>query len=505
MNHFEEMQIRKLMAQGYPRRKALAIVQRRARMLPARIAQNPLTTAPNTITLHPQPFTITSGGQVGSGVAVQVPQETTTAEPDSTTGGFWSWKTFWYCFGAYILYENRAAVGELLRKIAASIPDHWSYPTQPAFVQSQAAPVLSSALPASAKPVPLALPDFTNAQAPVLPQPKLQVTSQQQPVVTENNRPAFSPSSTTRPCVSPPNLSLEEILENIKQMQKSLPPPPLPVIPPEETRNVMILEQWRKITTTPGVYLIIGDQGTGKSGLGYFILELYSGRPVFVLALPQSAWKYLPKGFGVIRCIEDAPNGSTILVDEAVLHYLSRESQAEANKQLMKLLTLARQKCLRLIFIAQESRFIDVSILSRSQALLVKEPALFQARTERPEVIKIIEMAREEFDTIEGDRRKFTYIHSRNFRGMIENFCPSFYCDGLSNAFANVDVVHGTHDSSGTCSPEEMVREERKAEAKRLYPLWKSLKKIADHLDVSKGTVWNFLHEDDDDKDDESS
>ena len=103
-------------------------------------------------------------------------------------------------------------------------------------------------------------------------------------------------------------------------------------------------------------------------------------------------------GYGVIRTIEDALNGSTVLIDEAILLYLSRE----ANKQLIKLLTLARQKRLRLIFIAQESRYIDVSILSRTQALLVKEPALFQARTDRPEVTRIIETARDEFDKVKG-------------------------------------------------------------------------------------------------------
>lgn len=509
MNHNEELLIRQLMVQGYPRRKALAIVQRKASKMPARIAQRPIPTAQRTITCQPLlPAVFFPSDQVEpdiGNVSVQVLPETTCAESGITRGCFWTWKTFWYCFGAYLLYENRAAVGEVLRKIANAIPENWSYSPQPSFVQAQATPVLSPALSALVNPAPLALPDFTNTALPGLPQAKAQVTSQQPPAVLNNCQPALLPATPTVPCTPLANLSLDDILANIKQLQKPLlPPPPLfPAIPPEEARKKKILEQWRKITATPGVYLILGDQGTGKSVLGYFILELYSGRPVFVLALPQSAWKYLPKGFGVIRRIEDAPNGSTVLVDEAVLHYLSRESQAEANKQLMKLLTLARQKQLRLIFISQESRFIDISILSRSQALLVKEPALFQTRTERPEVAKIVEIAREEFDAAEGDMRRFTYVHSRTFRGMIENFCPSFYCDGLSNAFADVDVAQEPKDQSGTCSPEEMSREEKKAEAKRLYPLWKSLKKIADHLGVSKGTVWNFLNEDYEDTDDE--
>ena len=85
---------------------------------------------------------------------------------------------------------------------------------------------------------------------------------------------------------------------------------------------------------------------------------------------------------------------------------------------------------------------------------------------------------------------------------MVENLCPAFYCDSLSNAFADVDVVQDTQGTADTRIPEEMTREEIKAEAKRLYPLWKSMQKVADHLGVSKGTVWNLLHEDDDNTDD---
>jgi len=50
-------------------------------------------------------------------------------------------------------------------------------------------------------------------------------------------------------------------------------------------------------------------------------------------------------------------------------------------------------------------------------------------------------------------------------------------------------------------TPKEISREEKKAEAKRLYLLKWSMQKIADHLGVSKGTVWNFLHEDDGEED----
>lgn len=249
--------------------------------------------------------------------------------------------------------------------------------------------------------------------------------------------------------------------------------------------------QWRKITRDPGTTLIIGDQGAGKTGLAYYLLSLHRFSNAFVLNLPKEAAASLPDEIGVLADLSDAPYNACLLIDEAYLRYFSRESQAKRARELLGILALARQRRLRLIFVSQESRYIDVNILSRVRVLAIKKPALFQTMTDRPEVSQIVHKAKAAFEAIVGDRRSWTYVYSGDFEGMLENPCPAFFEERLSCAFADMPV-----SSSEERSPEKLSRAEKKAEAKRLDKQDCTVREIARTLGVSIGTVSNYLHED---------
>ena len=81
--------------------------------------------------------------------------------------------------------------------------------------------------------------------------------------------------------------------------------------------------------------------------------------------------------------ITNAPPGSVVLVDEAHLLFSARESQMPVNRELTRVLNLARQRRLGIIFVAHEARHLEKNILSSVDTLILKKPAPFQTHLER--------------------------------------------------------------------------------------------------------------------------
>ena len=113
---------------------------------------------------------------------------------------------------------------------------------------------------------------------------------------------------------------------------------------------------WLDIVRHPSVVLIIGRRGSGKSSLGYRILELLRahGEP-YVVGLPNQAQKILPDWIGTMDRLEDVPTRAIVLVDESYIHYHSRSSLASDGRDIGRLINLSRQKEQTLIFIIQEA------------------------------------------------------------------------------------------------------------------------------------------------------
>ena len=76
--------------------------------------------------------------------------------------------------------------------------------------------------------------------------------------------------------------------------------------------------RWRLVIIDPAVVLILGKRGSGKSALGYRLLELsrYGPRP-YVVGVPKSARHQLPGWIGIAASLEEVPPKSIVLVDEA--------------------------------------------------------------------------------------------------------------------------------------------------------------------------------------------
>jgi hypothetical protein len=188
------------------------------------------------------------------------------------------------------------------------------------------------------------------------------------------------------------------------------------------------------------VILIFGKRGSGKSALGFKLLENIrskSGRPCFALDIAQEKMPFWIKTIGDI---EDASNGGVILVDEGAISFGARKSMSAKNRDLSELLAIARHKDLTLVFITQNTGMIDKNVLRMADMLFIKEGSLLQQQMERGEMKEIYGRADECMDTVTGDKRPYVYMIDCDHEGLLTSPLPSFWTQGLSKNQADASV-----------------------------------------------------------------
>ena len=286
----------------------------------------------------------------------------------------------------------------------------------------------------------------------------------------------LEPVKATPPIV--PSLSLPGVKQELSPLAS----------PPDADKD----HQWREVIVPPSVVLILGGRGSGKSALGYRQLELhrYSLTP-YVVGLSKQGQKLLPDWIGVVECLEDLPSKSIALVDEAYLWYHSRESLSSASRDMSRILNLSRQKEQTIIFVSQEARQIDRNIVSSANVLIFKELGMLQLEFDRKELSRLVTKAKQALETIEADRRGWSYVYSPDagFEGLLENSLPTFWNKNLSHIFA------AGGETSATKVPKKATREELMLKAKELYASVKSFDKVANMIGRSKGTAYNYIRD----------
>ncbi len=262
---------------------------------------------------------------------------------------------------------------------------------------------------------------------------------------------------------------------------------------PKPSPDLQTIEagKWLKIIPHPSVVIIIGRRGSGKSALAYWLLELYRYRALsFVLGMPQQVRKLLPEWLGIINDPNDAPQGSTLLVDEAYLRFSARESQKLSNREISRIVNLSRQKRLTLIFVTQQASYIDKHLASALDVLVIKEPAPLQTKFERHEINEIVRTAAEKFRVVSGDRRVWSLVYSQaaNFFDMLPNSLPSFWNDRLSRVYASSGTLSETKPAGKT------TKKEKERRVKQLHSMGIPVSQIMEDVGVrSRTTVYNYL------------
>ncbi|MFA4960140.1 MAG: zonular occludens toxin domain-containing protein [Candidatus Pacearchaeota archaeon] len=180
------------------------------------------------------------------------------------------------------------------------------------------------------------------------------------------------------------------------------------------------------------ILLIFGKRGSGKSSLGFRILEnIHSKtkRKSFVLGITQ---KLLPTWIKSVNEIEKVPEGGVILIDEGAIAFGARDSMSFKNKELSKLMAVARHKDITLIFVTQNTGLIDKNIIALTDTLLIKEGSLLQMEMERPEVKKFYEKSDKFIGKIPSNKKKYVYVMDNDFEGVFTYSLPSFWSENLS-------------------------------------------------------------------------
>ena len=208
-----------------------------------------------------------------------------------------------------------------------------------------------------------------------------------------------------------------------------------------------IANKWRSLIPNPCVAMILGKRGSGKSALGYYLLEiLRKRRNAYVVGFPEEDRELLPKWCKIIPRLEEAPEKAVILVDEAYAFYQSRESYTSSAKSLLPILGMSRKKKQTLIFIAHESRQIDINVIGHVDVLVAKQPSLFQKKLDRPAIRDIIEEAKTLFAGLKGkNMKRYSYVISDPavFEGVMENPIASFWNETMSDVFVEVKPQGG--------------------------------------------------------------
>ena len=260
-------------------------------------------------------------------------------------------------------------------------------------------------------------------------------------------------------------------------------------VPPDNT--AIEASKWLALIQHPVVIVILGKKGSGKSALGYRILEYFRWTsPVYVVGLPADAHKFLPDWIGVKPALKEVPPDSIVMVDESYILHHARSSMTAQAKALSEMLNLSRQRNQTLVFVSQESRQIDRNILSAADVIVFKEPGMLQSRFDRPELRDIAKEAKLAFTTVKGDKRSWSYVYAptADYIGLMENQVPTFWNQKLSRAFA-----HNTGQSSAK-TPKKIPIEEKILKTKELYASGWSITRIAEYFGVSRGTVYNWIH-----------
>ncbi|KUO39523.1 MAG: hypothetical protein AVW05_04335 [Hadesarchaea archaeon DG-33] len=167
------------------------------------------------------------------------------------------------------------------------------------------------------------------------------------------------------------------------------------------------------------IMLIVGKRGGGKTALGMQFLAWFkhvARRRCYGIGYAAAK---LPRWIHKANYIEDIPNDSVVLVDEAAILFFSREAMTSMNKMLI---------------ITQSSALIEINVLRLADVLLLKEPSLLQARFERKALQDIFSAADKTFKKIDDCVSHF-YVYSDEFEGLVRYNLPYFWNDSISRSF----------------------------------------------------------------------
>ena len=206
--------------------------------------------------------------------------------------------------------------------------------------------------------------------------------------------------------------------------------------------------KWQEIIKPATVSVILGRKGYGKSALAYWLCDALSKQhsllPI-VINLPRERRGLLPQNF-VIRGLDDIPrlSDAVILIDEGTT--MLPAGQKKLEEMVKGYVALSRQRNQIILFIFHASSDVGSRILRGIDVILIKEPSQRQIQHGAKDSWwhELLSEAKERFEVLADmglNPKEFTFVDAEEpeFRGMLKNPLPDFWCEELSKAWAGVN------------------------------------------------------------------
>ena len=208
--------------------------------------------------------------------------------------------------------------------------------------------------------------------------------------------------------------------------------------------------QWDKIIVPASSYLIVGDVGTGKTALAFWLLETFSRRYSLtpcVVGLPGDKRALLPESFLVL----DTPGELTrterviALIDEADIQLPIEDTRAR--KYVINFLSLPRHRDQIFLLSFHFPRLVLGRYLPFFSAFLLKRPPYlieFASKRQNDALSEMMKRAEERFAELPGqeDIVKNTYVVAPRLRwqGLLQNPLPKCWSVDLSKGWAGTEI-----------------------------------------------------------------
>lgn len=230
-------------------------------------------------------------------------------------------------------------------------------------------------------------------------------------------------------------------------------------------------DPWDRIIVPASSYLILGDVGTGKSALCYWLLERYSqkyGLKPVTVGLPANKVSLLPEGFLPLGEPDDLTKVENViaLIDEADIQLPIEDTKAR--KYVTNFLSLPRHRHQIFLLAFHFPRLVMGRYLPFFSAFLLKRPPyLIEFASKRKEDAlsdmmrkaeeRYVELVPPNWEPTEQQLQPLsvvqnTYVVAPRLRwqGMLPNPVPSFWTQELSQVWAGTEVTK--------CKQEKQVR-----------------------------------------------
>jgi len=205
---------------------------------------------------------------------------------------------------------------------------------------------------------------------------------------------------------------------------------------------------WKDAFPWPGVVVMMGDRGSGKTATAHWIMEQWhkdrkGPANGAVYMGPRGAQAVLPDWVTLPQSYKTLPQDAVIIIDEGQEHANSRRFQSAANLEIGNLVALSRQRRQLIILIAHQSRKLDVQLVLDSSCVIWKTPTRGHLMFERRELQPFTARALQALDGVKGDKRKWAYaLDFRNLEfGTLRTGLASWWCEELSNGFTHLGLT----------------------------------------------------------------